>query len=462
MLCNNVITTLLNEKQSSFRVYAACANKVISEKIKIIPAAITLYRRTLNTMLVTAAIFVFTYALISIGNFPKIKMDRGIAAAIGGILVLVFGIVSVTDVPDYINLNVIFLLLGMMMLVAGLEFSGFFRIVSDFLIRFSGSKVRLLAYVMIICAVLSAVALNDAVVLIFTPIVIRCCRSTNSNPIPYLIGVMFSANIGSLATSVGNPQNAYIASKAGLSFIQFSAHTLPISLACLPIAFIIIYLIFRKNLSADSNVAALRKEADIDRPRLWAVVIILLGALVGFVLSGPIGIPIYEIAMTAGVLTLIVVMTKSPKNIIWVAKKVDWRILIFFIGLFVLMGAVEKSGLLAQIASYFPGFGNGGTPSIVGVAAFSAVLSNLVSNVPAAMLIGNMLPAGNSMLWFALASSLTLAGNATLIGSAANVIVSERSEDEGVHFSFWRFALIGVPVAVITILVAVGIMTLMS
>ncbi|MCL2478778.1 MAG: SLC13 family permease, partial [Treponema sp.] len=120
--------------------------------------------------------------------------------------------------------------------------------VSDFLIRFSGSKVRLLAYVMIICAVLSAVALNDAVVLIFTPIVIRCCRSTNSNPIPYLIGVMFSANIGSLATSVGNPQNAYIASKAGLSFIQFSAHTLPISLACLPIAFIIIYLVSAKGI----------------------------------------------------------------------------------------------------------------------------------------------------------------------------------------------------------------------
>jgi len=316
MLCNEEKSARPNKKRVRSRGANSAHLTHLSEKIKITPVAITPYRRTLNTMLVTAAIFVFTYALISIGNFPKIKLDRGVAAAVGGILVLVFGIVSVTDVPDYINLNVIFLLLGMMMLVAGLEFSGFFRIVSDFLIRFSGSKVRLLAYVMIICAVLSAVALNDAVVLIFTPIVIRCCRSTNSNPIPYLIGVMFSANIGSLATSVGNPQNAYIASKAGLSFIQFTAHTLPISLVCLPIAFIIIYLIFRKNLSADSNVATLRKEAEIDRPRLWAVVIILLGALVGFVLSGPIGVPIYVIAMTAGILTLIVVMTKSPKNII--------------------------------------------------------------------------------------------------------------------------------------------------
>jgi len=415
----------------------------------------------LNALLVTAAVFVFTYALITIGNLPKIKLDRGVAAAVGGILVILFGIVHIADIPEYVNLNVIFLLLGMMMLVAGLEFSGFFRIVSDFLIRFSGSKVRLLAYVMIICAVLSAVALNDAVVLIFTPIVIRCCRSTNSNPIPYLIGVMFSANIGSLATSVGNPQNAYIASEAGLSFIQFAAHALPVSLACLPVAFLIIYLIFRKNLVSVSAVSPRGDDEKTDRTRLWAVVAIMLGALAGFILSGILGIPTSVIAMTAGLLSLAVVMSKSPRKAIWVAKKVDWRILIFFIGLFVLMGAVESSGLLDRIASLFPGFGAGETPSIMGVAAFSAVLSNLVSNVPGVMLIGNMIPAGNMSLWFTLAVCSTLAGNATLIGSAANVIVSERSEDEGIHFSFWRFMLIGLPVAVVTLLIAVGILTLM-
>ena len=413
-------------------------------------------------ILITAAIFIFTYALISIGNIPKLKLDRGVAAAVGGILVIIFGIVSVADLPEFINLDLIFLLLGMMMLVAGLEFSGFFRIVSDFLIRFSGNKVRLLGYVMVICAVLSAVALNDAVVLIFTPIVIRCCRETGSNPIPYLIGVMFSANIGSLATSVGNPQNAYIASEAGLSFIEFAAHTLPVALMCLPIAFLIIFAIFRKNLVSDVPVPILSGERETDRIRLWAVIAIMLGALAGFALSGAAGVPIYVIAMAAGILALAVVMSKSPRNIIWVAKRVDWRILIFFIGLFVLMGAVEVSGLLDNIASVFPGFGEGETPSIIGVTAFSAILSNLVSNVPAVMLIGNMLPEGSIMLWVALAASSTLAGNATLIGSAANVIVSERSEREGVHFSFWKFALIGIPVTLITLFVSVGILTLIS
>ena len=295
----------------------------------------------MDTILVTAVIFVFTYALISAGNIRKLKINRGIAAAIGGILMVLLGIVAITDVPDLINFNVLFLLLGMMMLVAGLEFSGFFSIVSGILVKRACDKVRLLAYVMIICAVLSAIALNDAIVLIFTPIVIRCCRLTGSNPMPYLIGVMFSANIGSLATSIGNPQNAYIASKAGLSFIQFSAHALPVSLVCLPIAFFMIYLIFRKNLSSDPACRVEEEEADVDRIRLRIIVAVLLAALVGFMLSGAIGVPTGTIALAAGIASLLVVMTKSPKKIVWVAKKVDWRILLFFIGLFIIMGGAR-------------------------------------------------------------------------------------------------------------------------
>ena len=413
----------------------------------------------MNVILVTAAVFIITYALISMGNVPKLKIDRGIAAALGGILVIVFGVVSIYDIPEFVHLDVILLLLGMMMLTAGLEFAGFFRVVSDIMVERSGSKVRMLAYVMIICAGLSAIALNDAVILIFTPIVIRCCRRTGCNPIPYLIGVMFSANIGSLATSVGNPQNAYIASKAGISFLDFAAHAVPVALVCIPIAFIIIFLIFRKNLSSDVSPGE-NQEAEIDRPRLWAVMMIMVSALTAFALSDIIGVSIHMIALTAGILALMVVMSKAPKNIVWVAGKINWGILIFFIGLFILMGAVETSGLLDEIASLFPGFGTGETPSMISVTAFSAVLSNLVSNVPAVMLIGNMIPEGNVMLWIALAASSTLAGNATIIGSAANVIVSERSEDHGIRFSFWRFAAIGVPVTLVTLFVSVGMLML--
>jgi len=415
----------------------------------------------LDTILVAAIIFVFTYALISIRRLPKVNVNKGLAAAVGGILMIVFGIVVLTDVLDLINFDVIFLLLGMMMLAAGLEFSGFFRIVSDFLVRFSGSKIRLLAYIMVISAVLSAVILNDAVVLIFTPIVIRCCRNTGCNPIPYLIGIMFSANIGSLATPIGNPQNAYVASEAGISFLEFSAHTLPISLVCLPVAFLIIYAIFRKNLTSDV-CSHNDDEREVDRTRLWAVLIVTLGAFIGFAVSSFFDIPMYAIAMTAGILAIIVVMSKGLKNTVWVASRIDWSILVFFIGLFVLMGGVSSSGLLDEFILLFPGFGEGETISIAGLAGFTAVLSNLVSNVPAVVLISDMLPAGNITLMITLVVSSTLAGNATLIGSAANVIVSERSEEMGVSFSFWKFILIGLPVAMATLLIGVGILMLMT
>jgi Na+/H+ antiporter NhaD/arsenite permease-like protein len=223
----------------------------------------------------------------------------------------------------------------------------------------------------------------------------------------------------------------------------------------------VIFAIFRKNLTSEVTPHPIEDEQEVDRARLWAVVAITLGALVGFALSETIGVQTYVVALTAGVLALIVVMTKSPKNIVWAAKKINWTILVFFIGLFILMGAVETSGLLDEIASLFPGFGGGGVPSALGVAAFSTVLSNLVSNVPAVMLIGNMLPEGNMLLWFTLAASSTLAGNATLIASAVNVIVSERAETEGITFSFWKFALIGIPVTAVTLLVAVGMLMLM-
>ena len=417
---------------------------------------------TLNTILVAAAIFVFTYALISLRKFRGRKINMGLAAAVGGILMIIFGIVAVNDIPDMVNFDVILLLLGMMMLAAGLEFSKFFHLVSDLLIRFSGNKVKLLACVMIICAVLSAMILNDAVVLIFTPIIIRCCRSTGCNPIPYLIGVMFSANIGSLATPIGNPQNAYIASEAGISFIDFTLHTLPISLLCLPIAFLIIYLIFRKNLTSDIPRINDAKNIVIDRTRLWAVVIIMLGAFVGFTISGIIGIQLWIIAMTAGVLALIVVMSSSIRNITWVAKKIDWSILVFFIGLFILMGGISASGLLTEITSFFPGFGPGETISVLNLTAFTAILSNLVSNVPAVVLISDLLSTTDLTLLITLAASSTLAGNATLIGSAANVIVSEHSENDGVSFNFWKFALIGIPVTLVTLLISVGIITLIG
>lgn len=406
------------------------------------------------------AIFLFTYLLIAVRRFPGINVRRDVAAVLGGVLMLLFGVVSLRDAWDFIDLDVIFLLLGMMLLVVSLEFCGFFEIIVRRLTSGSSSEVRLLLSIVFLSAFLSAIMLNDAVVLLFTPIVVRCCATAKKNPILYLTALFVSANIGSVATVVGNPQNAYIASKAGIGFLEFSAYLAPLAALSLVAAIAFLLIVHKKRLNRENCILdiSLPKAAEVDRIRLFVTVSILAASVFLFGISGFIGIRPCEIALFAGLASLIVVLSKGLSNVIWVAKKVDWSILLFFIGLFVLMAGVVESGLLNEISGLFPGFGEGETPSIAGLTAFSAVLSNLMTNVPSVMLIGEMLPPGDILLWMTLAASSTLAGNATLMGAAANIIVAEESERYGISLNFREYLKIGIPVAFVTLSICIVFM----
>ncbi len=421
--------------------------------------------RRMAAVLLAAAVFVLTYVLIAVRRFRSVDVPRGLAALAGAALMLVLGIVTPAEALASVDVGVLLLLVGMMMLVAGLEYCGLFSLISDMLVRRARSRRGLLALVMCVSAALSAVALNDAVVLLFTPVVIRCCRSIGCTPVPYLVGTMVSANIGSMCTIVGNPQNAYIASMAGIDFVTFSMYLVPVTLVCMPVAFAVVYAVFRKRLDepypADAVCGAASDGRAVDTPRLKAVAAVFLAALALFAASGPLGIPIHVVAVCAGAGALAVIMAASPRNILWMAGRIDWSVILFFAGLFVLMAGVTQSGLLEAIACSFPGFRPGETPSLTGVMVFSAVLSNLVSNVPSVMLIGGMIPAGGTGLWIALASSAALAGNATILGSAASIIVCERSERYGITLDFFRFLAMGVPLAVLTLLLTAGMLTLM-
>ncbi|MFA7044435.1 MAG: SLC13 family permease, partial [Bacteroidales bacterium] len=311
---------------------------------------------------------------------------------------------------------------------------------------------------------LSAIALNDAVVLMFTPIVIRCCSKIKTNPIPYLVGMMMSANIGSMATAVGNPQNAYISTAAGIDFLQFSMYLAPVAIVCLPVVFLLIWCFYRKNLNEPfGNEITVKNEINqnIDPLRLKLMLVTTILMLIGFAISGYLDVQTYEIALFAGVVSLIIVMSKSTKDIKWVAGRIDWTILIFFIGLFILIAGVVKSGLIVELAGIFPGFGEGETPTMLSLSVFTAILSNLFSNVPAVMLISEMMSVGDLSLWLVLAASSTLAGNATLIGSAANIIVAERSEEYGIKLNFFKFIIIGMIVTIVTIIIMILMMKLM-
>ena len=399
--------------------------------------------------------FVLTYSLIAVRKVNGRRIRTWTAAVLGGVLMLLLGVVTLSEAWDYINFAVILQLAGMMMLTASLQYCGFFEIVVDFLMRRFDGRRRFLSGVMAITACLSAVMLNDAVVLIFTPIVLRCCQRMRADPVPYMVGVFVSANIGSAATVVGNPQNALVASMAGIGFLDYSIRVIPLTVICMAVAMLMMRRMYGGRLDTDD--ASLSGETfhtrEVDKYRLCAVLAVTVTALVLFALSVPLGLRIYQIALAAGAVSLIIVLTDSMRAGGYVIRHVDWSILLFFTGLFVVIAGAVSSGLLDSMSELF-GMGDGNVPSIGVLSGFSTVLANLVSNVPSVMLIGQLLPEGDMVLWITLAVTSTFAGNLTLIGAAANIIVEDEGEKHGIRMDFFRYLRVGIPIAVITIVIA--------
>ncbi|AYQ55027.1 arsenic ABC transporter [Methanomethylophilus alvi] len=402
-----------------------------------------------------SAVFVLTYSLIAVRKVNGRRIRTWTAAVLGGVLMLLLGVVTPSEAWDYINFEVILQLAGMMMLTASLQYCGFFEIVVDFLMRRFDGRRRFLSGVMAITACLSAVMLNDAVVLIFTPIVLRCCQRMRADPVPYMVGVFVSANIGSAATVVGNPQNALVASMAGIGFLDYSIRVIPLTVICMAVAMLMMRRMYGGRLDTDD--ASLSGETfhtrEVDKYRLCAVLAVTVTALVLFALSVPLGLRIYQIALAAGAVSLIIVLTDSMRAGGYVIRHVDWSILLFFTGLFVVIAGAVSSGLLDSMSELF-GMGDGNVPSIGVLSGFSTVLANLVSNVPSVMLIGQLLPEGDMVLWITLAVTSTFAGNLTLIGAAANIIVEDEGEKHGIRMDFFRYLRVGIPIAVITIVIA--------
>ena len=433
----------------------------------------------MGSLVVALAIFLVTYALISVRRFPRVKVDRPAAALAGAALMIVFGVVEPGDAIEAINLDILLLLIGMMVLVAGLELCGFFEWISLRMIRYSRDQFTFLVLTMVVTGALSALVLNDTIVLLFTPIIIRTCRLLKSNPVPFLVAEAMAANIGSVATVVGNPQNAFIATRADISFTDFSVRLLPVAGVCMVVAIAILYLVYRKDIGqgnaqefrrrilregwkafqdelvkGDAATTAGMRKLRERRLGLYVLVGITALTFATFVVSHIIATPIAIIAFVAGAAALFlvpIVTDVKPKEML---AGVDWTIILFFVGLFVVIEGVKDSGLLAEMKSQFPGFRPGEIPSLDWLVVLTAFLSNLVSNVPAVMLLSEMIPVTNHELWLALAASSTLAGNATILGAAANVIVAEKAEGMGVEVNFWKFTLVGFPITLATLFVS--------
>jgi len=387
------------------------------------------------------AIFLGSYLVFAIGKFPGMKIDRPGAAIIGAVLMVVFRVIVPLDALRFIDFSTIVLLFSMMLIVAYLHLAGFFDWITHLVVTRLKPR-HLLPTVILTSGVLSAFFVNDIICLVMVPFVLTATRRMGVNPLPYLLAVATASNIGSVATITGNPQNMLIGSFSGITYREFLWRLGPIALVGLLLDWLIIHLLLVRFGARDPSVAQIPKEpTTVDHVRLVKPGLVILLVIAGFFSGAP---PALMAAFGAAI--MLITRTRDPHL---VYKEVDWGLLVFFVGLFIIVGGAEKAG----ITDHLLGFANHwNLHHPAGFTVVVAVLSNLVSNVPAVMLLKSVVPgfANPHTGWLVLAMASTLAGNLTITGSVANIIVVERAKAVA-PISFWEYLQVGLPITVLTL-----------
>jgi Na+/H+ antiporter NhaD/arsenite permease-like protein len=388
------------------------------------------------------SVFLISYFVFAIGKFPGMKIDRPGMAIIGAVLMVAFRVVNAPEALHFIDFSTLVLLFSMMLIVAYLHLAGFFAWITEQIIARLKPR-HLLPVVIFTTGILSAFFVNDIICLVMVPFTLLTTRRMSLKPLPYLLAVATSSNIGSVATITGNPQNMLIGSFSGLPYRYFLWHLGPVALIGLAIDWLIIRLMFgSEHVSQKAEVlASVTPHLSLRELRKPAIVIALV--LGGFIA----GVPPAMMAAIGAALMLIT-RTQNPRQ---VYDEVDWGLLIFFVGLFLIVGGAENSGLTSYLFAFADHFNLQNTAILTVATAF---LSNLVSNVPAVMLLKSLIPSFRDphTSWLVLAMASTLAGNLTITGSVANLIVVERAKDE-VHIGFWDYSRVGIPVTLATLAV---------
>lgn len=397
-------------------------------------------------MVFTFGIVVATYAGVAIGSVPRLRMNRATIALVGAATLIAIGAIQEDEAIASLDVGTILLLAAMMVINANLRLSGFFELIGGRVLEFAKSPRMLLALVILASGVLSALFLNDTICLLFTPLVVDLTTRLKRDPIPYLIGLATATNVGSTATITGNPQNLIIGQASGISYLTFLAHLAPVALAGMGVCWVVIVLVFpqefRSKLPPTDMVSP-----QIYQPLLWRTIAVVVGLLIAFL----VGLPIVSSACVAAGLLLI--SRIRPHKLL----DIDWGLLAFFGGLFVVTGTIEVTGISEDLFEAISPVIRGGVGPL---SVATAALSNVISNVPAVLLLRSEMDAlaNPQQGWLTLAMSSTLAGNLTLLGSAANLIVAEIAATRGVKLTFVAYLRAGVPITLITI--ALGILWL--
>ena len=387
-------------------------------------------------------IFAITYLVLAIGRLPGFRIDRTGAAIIGASFMVGVNALSLDQAYRAINFDTIILLFGMMIVVANLQLSGFFSLVAERVVERAHSPLLLLIAIVAVAGVFSAFFVNDTMCLVLTPLVLEIAEALRRNPVPYLLAVAMAANIGSVATITGNPQNMMIGSFSGIPYRHFVAALAPVALVGLVLAVLAVFLSYRREFLTPGAVDVEKRALPVDRGLMWKSLAIALAMIVMFF----VGWPVPKVAIVAGAVLLITRRVQPEK----VYERIDWPLLVMFAGLFIVIAGVEKTSLETELAALAGRLHLDNTFLLSG---FAAVLSNLVSNVPAVLVfkpfIGQL--ADPKRAWLVLAMASTLAGNLTVVGSVANLIVIQQAR-ERVRIGFWEYFRVGAPLGVVTIL----------
>lgn len=381
------------------------------------------------------AVFTIVYLGLILGHLPGLAVNRAGVALLGAVALLAAGVVDSQEAWASVDMPTMSLLFGLMLVSAQLRLGGFYTFLARRIAQAQFSAPGLLLLIMLAGAGLSALLVNDIVCLAMTPILAEGTLRRGLNPMPFLLGLACASNIGSAATLIGNPQNMLIGQVGDLPFGAFMLDALPPVLGSLVAAWAIIVLLSRNDWTLDRKVAP----APAVEFRRWPTIkgCLLMGfALIGFLFLDA---PREVVALTVGGLVLLSRRTESRV----VFGLVDWQLLLLFLGLFVVNHAVAQVGLLERMFAGIRWLGVA-VEHPAWLFALTAVLSNIISNVPAVMLLLPVSPSPQDRLLLALVS--TLAGNLFLLGSIANLIVAEQAAQQGIFITWRKHLRVGLPV----------------
>ena len=411
----------------------------------------------MNTQFIS--IIIFSAVILSIITE---KIDRTVAAISGAVLMIITNVLTLDKSISYIDFNTIGVLLGMMIVVSIVKNSGLFEYIAIYTAKKSkGNPWRIMVYFILITAILSALLDNVTTVLLVGPMTIVICQILKVNPVPFLMTEIIASNVGGTSTLIGDPPNIMIGSAANLSFSDFIINLGFVVIVILISLIICFKLIYKKEINNGTNEVAItsldENKAIQDKPLLYKSIVVLFLILLGFIFHSRLNIESSIVALS-GACIMLVIGKQDAGEII---NSVEWSTIIFFIGLFIVVGGISESGVIKNLASYLIKLTNGNTTYAMCIILWvSAIISSFLDNIPFVAtlipLILTMQTQGMNVmpLWWATSLGACLGGNGTLIGASANVVLANIGEKHGYDISFKKYFRLGFPVMLLTIFIS--------